>query len=81
MKDTIITGEQKKRELYYLLSSFIFAFLLNVFSVIKFKHPAIELLSQILVVILVAAFIYLTVVVLRLVWWLIYKLYKQISKN
>jgi len=81
MKDTIITGKQKKFELYYILSAFLFAFLLNVFSIIKFKHPAIELLSQIFVVILVAIFIYFILIVLRLVWWLLAKFYKKIVKN
>ena len=51
MKDTIITAPRKRKEILILLVSFIFAFFLNVYAIIAYKHPFIELFTQIHVVI------------------------------
>lgn len=81
MKDTIITAARKRREILILIFSFIFAFLLNVFAVIKYKNPVSELITQLHVVLLISLVLYAVLLFLRLLWWALAKLYKSIVKS
>lgn len=81
MKDTVITAARKRRELLILLGCFVFAFLMNVYAILRFKQPIAELFTQIHVVLLITLFLYGAMLVLRGIWWLLAKLYKSIIKS
>lgn len=71
MKDTLIKATRKKRELWIALVCFLFAFLMNVYSIIRFKTEWSELLTTLHITILLAIFIYILVGIVRLiVWWI-----------
>lgn len=80
MKDSMITAKQKKRELIYFLICFVCAFLLNLYSIIKYKHSAIEIINQIHLVLLVTLVIYAITVAFRFLWYIFAILYKKIIK-
>jgi len=65
MKETVITPGMKKRELIILLVCFIAAYVLNVVGIVKYNAPAIELVSQLHVVLAVSLVIYVLVAVFR----------------
>ena len=67
MKDIVITRKALRRELFILLGCFIFAILLNIYAIIKYSRPAIELVSMIGYVIVVTVIAYLILVVIRLI--------------
>ncbi|MEX0986945.1 MAG: hypothetical protein WD052_05655 [Bacteroidales bacterium] len=77
MKDTVITSIQKRRELYILAVCTLAAVVLNIVGIIKFGTQAIELLTQIPVVLLVTVILYLALGVLRIVYYYISKLFKK----
>lgn len=81
MKDIVITRKALRRELFILLGCFIFAILLNIYAIIKYSRPAIELVSMIGYVIVVAVIAYLILVVIRLIIlffvWLINKIFRK----
>lgn len=65
-KDTVITARQKKTELIIFLSCFFVAYTLNVIAIITYKTPAIELITEILNVLLLALVMYALTVIVRL---------------
>lgn len=65
MKDFTIKSKQIKRELYLLAGSVGFAFLLNVYSIIRFKTSWSELYSQLGWVLVIGFFIYLVILIIR----------------
>lgn len=67
MKDTIITAKQKKRELLYLLISFIMAFALNVYSIIFYNSQWKELITTLHITLLVTIVIYFLLAIIRLI--------------
>ncbi len=77
MKETVITPGRKKRELYLLLSSLIAAYILNIIGIIKYGSPAKELVTQLPLVLLVALIIYLALAILRIVYFMISKIWKK----
>lgn len=77
MKETVITPKQKKRELIILLFCFIAAFLLNVIGIIKFGSPAKELVTELHLVLLVAAVLYVISGIFRILYGLISRLWKH----
>jgi len=81
MKDIVITRKALRRELFILLGCFIFAILLNIYAIIKYSRPAIELVSMIGYVIVVTIIAYLILVVIRLIIlffvWLINKIFRK----
>jgi uncharacterized membrane protein YdbT with pleckstrin-like domain len=81
MKDIVITRKALRRELFILLGCFIFAILLNIYAIIKYSRPAIELVSMIGYVIVVTVIAYLILVVIRLIIlffvWLINKIFRK----
>lgn len=58
MKDTIITGKRKRTELITLLVCFMLANLANLYAVIEYKSPAIEMLTSLGYVAVAAIVIY-----------------------
>lgn len=80
MKDTVIRAEWKKRELTFLILSFIAAFLFNVYSIIRFHHPFKEILTQLHVVLALTVVFYFILAVLRLIWWFFTLIYLKFIK-
>ena len=74
-KDTTITALQKRRELIIIGICILAAYILNVIGIIQHKSPAKELITQIHVVLLVALVFYGTVVLLRILYHLISRLW------
>lgn len=68
MKDIVIKGFVIKRELWILLGSVILAFLLNVYSILKFNTNWSELYSTIHITLLFGFVIYAVVGLLRLIF-------------
>jgi hypothetical protein len=60
-----------------LLTCTIAAYLLNIIGILKYNTSAKELLTQIPVVLLVALIIYAIVAILRLIYYLISKLWTK----
>jgi VIT1/CCC1 family predicted Fe2+/Mn2+ transporter len=75
LRDTTITSGQKKRELIIILVCFLAAYLLNVIGIIQHNSPARELITQLHVVLLLAAIFYGIVIVLRILYYLISRLW------
>lgn len=73
--DTTITANLKKRELIILLVCLIAAYLLNVIGIIVYHAPAKELITKLHVVLLVAAVFYGTVFILRVLYYLVSRLW------
>ena len=71
MKDILFTVKQQKREIGYILASLFLAFGVNIYSIIKYNTEWEELYSQWLAMLVVAAIIYLCIIILRLFIWFI----------
>ncbi len=65
MKDIVIPAARIKKEIAAVLISLIIAFLINVYSIIKYQTSWVELFSQIGYVVFIAIIIYIISVVLR----------------
>lgn len=77
MKDIVITSKTIRRELYWMLASFILAVLTNVCAIIAYDRPWVELVSQIGYVVFIAAGIYVLSLMLRGVWALLSLLFRK----
>ena len=75
--DTTITGAKKKRELIIFLLCFLGAYVLNVIGIIKHHTPARELVTQLHVVLLVALVLYGAVIILRVLYYLVSRLWTR----
>ncbi len=75
INDTTITALQKRRELIIIVACFLAAYLLNVIGIIQHKSPAKELITQLHVVLLVSLAFYGTVIMLRVLYHLISRLW------
>ncbi len=75
MKETVITPGMKRRELIIILVCFLAAYLMNIIGIIKFHTPAIELITKIPVVLLVTALIYFAVLLLRVLYYMVSRLW------
>lgn len=71
----------QKRELVVLLFCFSIAFLINVYAVIRFHGAAVELLSQIGYVCVIAGVFYVLTVLVRLLIWLISLIAQRIRRR
>ena len=69
MKDTVITGSQKKRELLTLLVCFAAAIIANVYAIIKYSSPWSELFSSIFYVLILTVVFYVLWTILRLIYY------------
>jgi len=77
MKDTIITTQQQKRELYILLVCFIGAFIFNIIALLIYKSPVKEVITQLHIVIILALFFYFVVLFFRILGWLFLKVFRK----
>lgn len=77
MKDIVITSKALKRELFVLLGCFLAAFCCNIYAVLHYSRPAIELLSQIGYVVVCALVIYVILWVIRLIILLVREIVKK----
>jgi hypothetical protein len=77
MKDTIITAQAKKRELWILLACFVVANVTNWVAIIRFSAPWYEVFTQIGYVVVTSLVIYALIAVLRIA----FKVYKLISRK
>jgi hypothetical protein len=66
MKDTIIKGSVKRRELIYFIISLTIAFILNIYSIIRYDTEWIEIFSSLHIVLLLSVIIYVLIGILRL---------------
>jgi hypothetical protein len=76
-RDTTISAAVKKKELIIFLSCFLGAYVLNVIGIIQHHSPAKELITQLHVVLLVALVIYGIVVALRILYYLVSRLWNR----
>ena len=74
-RDTTISAKSKQREVIILLLCFAVAFILNVTGIIFYKSPAREIFTQLHIVLLIAVILYLTVVILRVLYYLLSRLW------
>ena len=65
MKNIHIKSSMIKKELIVFLASIGFAFLLNVYSILRYKTPWTELYSQLGWVLVIGFFIYLVILLIR----------------
>lgn len=77
MKDTIITAQTKKRELWILLACFVVANITNWVAIIRFSAPWYEVFTQIGYVVVTSLVIYALIAVLRIA----FKVYKLITRK
>ena len=77
MKDTIITAQAKKRELWILLACFVVANVTNWVALIRFSAPWYEVFTQIGYVVVTSLVIYALIAVLRIA----FKVYKLITRK
>lgn len=77
MKDTIITAQAKKRELWILLACFVVANITNWVAIIRFSAPWYEVFTQIGYVIFTTLVIYALLAILRIA----FKVYKLITRK
>jgi hypothetical protein len=77
MRDIVIPSRVIKRELIILLVSLVSAFLLNIYSIIKYGTSWKELYNQIHVVLGVALLIYVLVLLFRLIISPIFRLFTK----
>lgn len=75
LRDTTITALQKRRELIIIGVCFLAAYLLNIIGIIQHKSPAKELITQLHVVLLIALVFYGIVILLRVLYYLISRLW------
>lgn len=81
MANHISQWSWQKRELVVLLFCFGIAFLINVYAVIRFHGAAVELLSQIGYVCVIAGVFYVLTVLVRLLIWLISLIAQRIRRR
>ncbi len=67
-KDTVITAQQKKRELIIFLICLAGAFIFNIVGIMMFKTPASEIFTKLHYVLLVAVVFYVIAGIFRLIW-------------
>lgn len=77
MKDIVITGKRRRKEVIILLSCFVVAFLINVVAIIKYKTPWYEIFTQIGYVLVIALVLFLIVTLIRVLIWAVKKVFKK----
>ena len=77
MKDTIITARRKRIEVITFLICFILANLANLYAVIAYKTPAIELLTSLGYVLALALFFYIVWCLVRLAFYGLRSLFRK----
>lgn len=77
LKDSVITGKQKTREIIIFLACFVVAFCINIYSIIKFATPWTEVFTQIGFVCIITGVLYVLLWVIRIIVMLVKKLVKK----
>ncbi|GET28150.1 hypothetical protein [Prolixibacter sp. SD074] len=67
MSDWIITRQRRRKELIFWGISFIIAFLMNVYSIVRYDTSWSELYSQLHIVLLISFVLYALIGIIRLV--------------
>ena len=81
MKDIVISGKTLKRELWVLLGCLVAAFGVNVFAVLHYSRPAVELVSQVGFTVCTALILYLLCWLVRIVALCVKLLIKKLVKD
>jgi hypothetical protein len=76
-RDTTLTAASKRKELIIFLSCFIGANLLNLIGIIQNSSPAIELVTQLHVVLIVSLVLYGMVLILRALYYLVSRIWSR----
>jgi cation transporter-like permease len=77
MKDIIITGKRRKKEILILVSCFAIAFLINVLAIIVYKTPWYEVFTQLGYVLVITLVLFLTITFFRVLVWSVKRLFKK----
>ena len=77
MKDILITVNRQKFELKLYLFCFVFAFCVNIFSIIYYKTEFSELYTQLFMVFTLSVFFYVLSVLFRLLFVALFKRKKR----
>lgn len=77
LKNRTITAERQRTELKVWAACFLFAFLLNVFSIIFYKTELKELYTQLFWVLALSMVVYVLVVLVRVLFALVYKSFSK----
>jgi len=81
MKDIIITGKRRKKEILILVSCFAIAFLINVLAIIVYKTPWYEVFTQMGYVLVITLVLFLTITFFRVLVWGVKRLLKKEIEN
>ncbi len=81
MKNTIITVQQKKREIIIGLLCFLAANLVNLAAILIYKTSFTELIKSLGYVVVFSIVIYVFVGIVRILFYGIKKIYKMIFKK
>ncbi len=81
MKDFVISAKAIRRELYIFLASFIFGFIVNIYAIIVYDRPWIELLTQLGWVLFIAFLVYLLLAIIRIIIYLIVRFFKILKRK
>ncbi|MDU1892423.1 MAG: hypothetical protein E6767_17200 [Dysgonomonas sp.] len=76
-----LTAKRQKTELIIFGACFLFAFLLNVYSIIAFETEWKELYTQLLWVLSLSIGFYFLILFLRLLYWLITSAFRKKSTD
>jgi len=74
MNDIIITARRIKKELGWLLVSFVISILFNIYSIIKFDTAWKELITQFHIILILTVITYFLVLLIRLLVGLLLRL-------
>lgn len=81
MKDIVISGKALKRELWVLLGCLVAAYGVNVYAVLHYSRPALELVNQIGFTVCTALILYLLCWLVRIVALLVKLLIQKLVKD
>ena len=77
MKEIVISPRMIRRELWILLGCFVFAVLFDLFAILKYGRPLVELLTTIGYELAITAAVYVILAFLRLLVGLLVRLFKR----
>ena len=77
MKEIVISPKVIRRELWIMLGCFLFAVLFDLFAIIKYGRPFAELFRTVGYVLTTAVVIYLALALLRLLVFVICRLFRR----
>ncbi|MDD2327644.1 MAG: hypothetical protein PHZ13_04925 [bacterium] len=81
MKEIVISVQRIHKELLFLLTCFLFAFLLNVIAVITYRTPWIEIITQIGYVLAITLVVYCFIFLVRGILFFAKRFLRKHSSN